>query len=141
MKGNNVPTCLVLLGSLTLLSCTSPPAQQTSAPGSRPTSLAVQPGGNNAEAADFAKAITELTRQTWPKARAVWNLELTPQEVAGDILTYRRHVTHCKATVSMSDEWLRQTESEQRTFLRSSLDVLHKAPAFQSGALDYYPNS
>ncbi len=85
MKGNNVPTCLVLLGSLTLLSCTSPPAQQTSAPGSRPTSLAVQPGGNNAEAADFAKAITELTRQTWPKARAVWNLELTPQEVAGDI--------------------------------------------------------
>ncbi len=41
----------------------------------------------------------------------------------------------------MSDEWLRQTESGQRTFLRSSLDVLHKAPAFPSGALDYYPDS
>jgi hypothetical protein len=100
-----------------------------------------QASGNNAEATSFAKDMTQMTQQTWPKAKAVWHLELTPNEAADDIISYRKKVTYCKGTIMMSEEWLRQTESAQRDFLKSSLDVLHRPPAFSSGKLDYYPNS
>jgi hypothetical protein len=85
--------------------------------------------------------MTGIARQTWPKAEIVWNLELTPQQISGNILQYRKNVTHCNAMISASDEWLRQTETSQRTFLKSSLDALHKSPALPANTLDYYPNS
>jgi hypothetical protein len=101
----------------------------------------VRPKGNNSEAISFAQTLTEISQQTWPKAHAVWDLELTPQEIGGDIVSYRMHVSHCKAIVSMSDDWLQQTENDQRSFIRTSLNILHQAPAFPTGQVDYYPNS
>jgi hypothetical protein len=112
-----------------------------SAPGLSTTTPSAGPTGNNREAVGFAKAMTDLDRQTWPKAGAIWSLDLTPRQVAGDILGYRRHVTRCVATISMSNEWLRQTESDQRTFLTAALHVLHRPPVFAMEPLDYYPNS
>jgi hypothetical protein len=136
---------LALATTLALHSCATsptPPDRDNTAPKSRPAPVLMQPGGNNEDAADFARAMTEIARQSWPKSQTVWNLELVPQEVIGDIQAYRRRVTYCKATISMSDEWLRQTESGQRNFLRASLDALHKAPLLPlSDSLDYYPNS
>lgn len=100
-----------------------------------------QSGGNNSEAASFAKAMTDLTRYTWPKGNVIWYLELTPQQIKGDIITYRKSVTHCKASITASEDWVRQSPSDQRAFVRALLDTLHKAPAISSGELDYYPNS
>ncbi len=97
--------------------------------------------GVNSEAQDFAKSMTELAKATWPKGKVVWHLELSPKIVKDDIVAYRKSVKYCKATISVSEEWFKITETEQRNFIKTSLDVLHKPSAFPSKTLDYYPNS
>jgi hypothetical protein len=138
--GRTTPSLAISLLALSILGCSAP----TNSP-HQSASLVVSPvvsaTGNNSEAVNFAKAMTEITRQTWPQAEAVWSLELTPQEVGGDVVQYRKSVTHCKATISISDAWFRQNENSQRNFIGSALKTLHQPPAMPSGELDYYPNS
>lgn len=144
MKRTIESTAFTLFVTLSMVGCsTSPNPPQSSANVSSAPVAAPVPSasGNNSEAVDFAKAMTEITRQTWPEAEAVWSLELTPQEVVGDVLHYRKSVTHCKATISISEAWFRQNENSQRTFVGSALKALHQPPAMPSGELDYYPNS
>lgn len=100
-----------------------------------------QPRGNNSEAVSFARDMTSLNQATWPKAQAVWELDLTPEQLRSDILSYRRSVTHCSATITMSDEWLLKSERVQRDYIKANLDVLHRAPALLNESLDYYPHS
>jgi len=100
--------------------------------------------GNNIEAEGFARSATELARETWPKGQVVWRLELTPQKITGqDIVSYRKKVTYCKATISINhDEWFQITETSQRNYIKSCLNGLHKPPLFiLSKVIDYYPNS
>jgi hypothetical protein len=136
---------LILFYALALSSCstepaeTSPPAETLSNP---PTNTTAASSGNNAETRDFAAAMTEITKQTWPKGEVVWSLELTPKRIADDIVSYRKRVTFCKATISVVlAEWVSVPENDQRAFVRSAMNVLHKPPAFSTGNLDYYPNS
>jgi len=142
MRGRRIALFSGILWTALLMSCSAPSKQEGTEgpPATIPRSL-TEPSGNNPEAVSFAKAMTDLTRQTWPKSQAVWNLELIPQQLNDNLLDYRKSVTRCSATISMSDEWLRQTESEQRSFLKTALDVLHLVPALPTGPLDYYPNS
>lgn len=138
-----IPSLTTLL-ALSIFGCSTPTnsfQQSPNVSGSRVVSAVVPATGNNSEAVDFAKAMTEITRQTWPQAEAAWSLELTPQEVGGDVVQYRKSVTHCKATISISDAWFRQNESSQRSFIGSALKTLHQPPAMPSGEMDYYPNS
>jgi hypothetical protein len=104
-------------------------------------SVGNKPFGNNSEALSFATAMTRMAKATWPKANIVWHLELTPARLAEDIEKYRRSVTSCKARIFVNDEWYRETAASQRTFIESTLNVLHKPPAFPAKTLDYYPNS
>ncbi len=100
--------------------------------------------GNNSEAEGFARSMIEISRATWPKGQVVWRLELTPQKITGqDIVSYRKKVTYCKASISINhDEWVKITETSQRNFIKSCLNVLHKPPLIQlSKVIDYYPNS
>lgn len=95
--------------------------------------------GNNAEAEGFAKAMNSMSG-----GKIVWHLDLTPQKIRGrDIVDYRKSVSYCKATISVTrDEWFKISETEQKNFIKSQLDVLHKPPLINvSQVLDYYPNS
>lgn len=117
------------------------PDGQVAPPASPTPQAQLQPLGNNSEAVSFAKDLTTLGQETWPKGQAVWNLELTPEQINGDIETYRRSVTRCNAIITVSNEWFLQPESDRRSYVKSSLDVLHRAPLIQTRELDYYPNS
>lgn len=100
--------------------------------------------GNNTEAEGFAKSMTNLARETWPKGNIIWHLVLTPHKISGpDIISYRRSVSYCKATVSINrDEWFNLSETQQRNYIKSCLNGLHKPPLINlSRVLDYYPNS
>jgi hypothetical protein len=82
-----------------------------------------EPKGNNLEAEDLARAATNLARATWPKAESVWEVELTPERITGDIPSYRRRVTRCKVTIWInSEEWQKATESDQRALIKGYLD-------------------
>jgi hypothetical protein len=99
---------------------------------------------NNSEAEGFARSATEISRETWLKGQVVWRLDLTPQKITGrDIVSYRKKVTYCKATISINhDEWFQLTETSQRNYIKSCLNILHKPPLFMlSKVIDYYPNS
>jgi hypothetical protein len=107
-----------------------------------PTALAqTTPSGNNSEATDFAATMTKIAKATWPKANIVWRLELTPQQMARNIVQYRKSVEYCKVTIYAGSEWQIQTKADQETYIKSVLNALHKSPALSSGTLDYYPNS
>lgn len=100
--------------------------------------------GNNPEAIDFAKAMTEMAKETWPSGNIKWRLELTPQKIdLRDIVAYRKNVKYCKATISINhDEWANMTETKQRDYIKACMTVLYKPPLIQtSNVLDYYPNS
>jgi hypothetical protein len=98
--------------------------------------------GNNIEAEGFARDMTELARETWPKGNILWRLELTPKQMKGDIVSYRKSVTYCKATISVNPkEWFNLTDTQQRNYIKSCIDALHKPAIFQSKTLNYYPNS
>jgi hypothetical protein len=100
--------------------------------------------GNNIEAEGFAGSMTDVARETWPKGNVIWQLELTPQKISGnDIVDYRKRVSYCKATISINHaEWLNLSETQQRNYIKSCLNVLHKPPVIKlSQVLDYYPNS
>jgi len=100
--------------------------------------------GNNSEAEDFSRSMIEISRATWPKGQVEWRLELTPQKVTGqDIVSYRKKVKYCKATISINhDEWFQITETSQRNYIKSCLNILHKPPLISlSKVIDYYPNS
>jgi hypothetical protein len=99
------------------------------------------PFGNNEEALRFATAMTQIAASTWPKANIVWHLELTPARLGENLERYRQSVTTCKARILVNEEWYKETETSQRTFVESAMNVLHKAAAFPDKTLDYYPNS
>ncbi len=99
--------------------------------------------GNNIEAEGFARSATELASECGQKG-VVWRLDLTPQKIIGkDIVSYRKKVTYCKATISINrDEWFQITETSQRNYIKSCLNSLHKPPLIMlSKVIDYYPNS
>jgi len=95
--------------------------------------------GSNAESQNFAKSMNENSRAFG--AKATWQLELAPKEMKGDIVSYRKSVKYCKATITMDDDWFKLTNTDQENFIGSMLNTLHKPAAFQSKTLDYYPNS
>lgn len=105
--------------------------------------IGIRVNGNNDEARDFANSLTGIIKATWPKAKAVWSLELTPQKQDVEILKYRVSVSYAKAIISIDfDEWFALSETHQREFIKSQMNVLHKAPLLiTSKAIDYYPNS
>jgi hypothetical protein len=128
---------------LALSSCFAEPVEKTApkAHSNSPTTSAAR-NGNNEEARDFAAAMTEMSKQTWPKGQVVWNLELTPKDITGDIISYRKRVTYCNATISMNySAWKSLTKSDQRAMVIGAMKVLHKPPVLITGDLDYYPNS
>jgi hypothetical protein len=95
--------------------------------------------GSNAESQNFAKGMNENSKAYG--AKAAWQLELSPKEMKGDIVSYRKSVKYCKATITMDDDWFNLTNTEQEKFIRVMLNTLHKPAGFQSKTLDYYPNS
>lgn len=98
--------------------------------------------GTNSESIDFAKDMTDLARVSCPKCNIVWQLELEPKTIKGDIVAYRKSVTYCKATITLNNNWLKQTAEEKKYFIESCINVLHKSPLIStSGVIDYYPNS
>jgi hypothetical protein len=44
--------------------------------------------GNNIEAKGFAKSMTNVARETWPKGNVTWHLELTPKKNKWDQHSY-----------------------------------------------------
>ena len=105
--------------------------------------LGIRINGNNDEARDFAYSLTEIIKATWPKAKAVWSLELTPQKQDEEIVKYRASVSYAKAIISIdSHEWFALSETQQREFIKGQMNVLHKPPLLiTSNVIDYYSNS
>jgi hypothetical protein len=95
--------------------------------------------GNNLEAEGFARDMNRMSN-----GKIVWHLDLTPQTIEGhNIVDYRKIVSYCKAAITITaDEWLNLSETQQKNYIRSSLDALHNPPLFNlSKVLDYYPHS
>lgn len=100
--------------------------------------------GNNTEAEGFAKSMTDLARETWPKSNEIWHLDLTPKKISGtDIVDYRKSVSYCKATISINRaEWFNLSETQQSNYIKICIRALHQPPMINlSKVLDYYPNS
>jgi hypothetical protein len=95
--------------------------------------------GSNVESQDFVKSMTELAKALG--SNLVWQLELSPKEMKGDIVSYRKSVKYCKATITMDDKWFKETNFQQEHFIRTMLNTLHNPAPFSSKTLDYYPNS
>jgi hypothetical protein len=151
---NTSPAALFFTAILVIGIITSIVSQNTQKPNSGPEHDSLESDavyqyehtarGNNTEAEDFAKRMTRIGADTWPKGNATWHLELTPQKISGiDIVNYRKNVSYCKATISINrPEWINTSKAQQRDYVKSSVNVLHKPPnANESKELDYYPNS
>jgi hypothetical protein len=95
--------------------------------------------GSNTESRNFAKTMSESSKSFGVMAQ--WQLELAPKEIMEEIVSYRKSVKYCKATITVNEEWFKLTNTDQENFIRVLLNNLHKPVIFQSKTLDYYPNS